>query len=151
MAPEAFPRWELNGGSVGTISTPVGAGTDPAAIRVLADGERELPFTVQNNLLRFFSPVPGTVRLIAADRETVFSLTLPDVAEARWEAPREIPRGIPRGGGAGPASRDLWQALALAGAAGLVAEWLLFGRGRRPGFRALAIACPFRLPWRKAG
>jgi hypothetical protein len=151
MAPEAFRRWELNGGSVGTISTPVGAGTDPAAIRVLADGERELPFTVQNNLLRFFSPVPGTVRLIAADRETVFSLTLPDVAEARWEAPREIPRGIPRGGGAGPASRDLWQALALAGAAGLVAEWLLFGRGRRPGFRALAIAFPFRLPWRKAG
>ncbi len=151
MAPEVFRRWELNGGSVGTISTPVEAGTDPAAIRVLAEGERELPFTVQNDLLRFFSPVPGTVRLIAADRETVFSLTLPDVAEARWEAPREMPRGVPRGGGAGSASRDLWQALALTGAAGLVAEWLLFGRGRRPGFRSLAVAVPFRLPWRKAG
>lgn len=151
MAPEAFRRWELNGGSVGTISTPLGGGTDPAAIRALAEGDRELPFTVQNGLLRFFSPVPGTVRLIAADRETVFSLTLPDVAEARWEAPREIPRGVPHGRGSGPSSRDLWQALALAGASGLVAEWLLFGRGRRPDFRSLTVSVPFRLPWRKAG
>ncbi len=151
MAPEVFRRWELNGGSVGTVTTTVETGTDPASIRVLDEGERPLPFTIQEGTLRFFSELPGTVRVLAADRETVFSLTLPDVADARWEAPREMPRGVPRGNHTGPSSRDLWQALALAGAAGLLAEWLLFGRGRRPDIRSLTILARFQLPWRKAG
>ncbi|MDP2996372.1 MAG: VWA domain-containing protein [Bryobacterales bacterium] len=132
MAPEVFRRWELNGGSVGTLTTPMEAGTDPAAIQVLAADNRPLPFTMQDNSLRFFTASPGTVRVLAGDRETVYSLTLPEVAEARWEPPSQTLRGVPRPAGTGPASRDLWQALALAGAAGLFAEWMLFGRGLAP-------------------
>jgi len=132
MAPEVFRRWEMNGGSVGTVTTPMEAGTDPAAIQVLAADNRPLPFTVQDNSLRFFTASPGTVRVLAGDRETVYSLTLPEVAETRWEPPSQTLRGVPRPAGTGPASRDLWQALALAGAAGLLAEWMLFGRGLAP-------------------
>jgi hypothetical protein len=132
MAPEVFRRWEMNGGSVGTVTTPMEAGTDPAAIQVLAADSRPLPFTVQDNSLRFFTASPGTVRVLAGDRETVYSLTLPEVAETRWEPPSQTLRGVPRPAGTGPASRDLWQALALAGAAGLLAEWMLFGRGLAP-------------------
>jgi hypothetical protein len=136
MAPEVFRRWELNGGSVGTVTAALEAGTDAAAIRVVGDGERPLPFTVQDNVLRFFTATPGTVRVIAGDREAVYSLTLPEVAEARWEPPRQVLRGVPRSTGGGPASRDLWQALALAGAAVLLGEWTLFGRGLAPRRRA---------------
>lgn len=131
MAPEVFRRWELNGGSVGTVTAPLEAGTGAAAIRVLDGGERALPFTVRDNTLRFFTASPGVVRVMAGDREAVYSLTLPEVAETRWESPAGTLRGVPRPGGTGPASRDLWQVLALAGAAGLFAEWLLFGRGLR--------------------
>jgi hypothetical protein len=132
MAPEVFRRWEMNGGSVGTVTTPMEAGADPAAIQVLAADNRPLPFTVQDNSLRFFTASPGTVRVLAGDRETVYSLTLPEVAEIRWEPPSQTLHGVPRPAGTGPASRDLWRALALAGAAGLFAEWMLFGRGLAP-------------------
>jgi hypothetical protein len=138
MAPEVFRHWELNGGSVGTVTVPLEPGTDAAAIRVLSEGERPLPFTVQDHALRFFTATPGTVRVLAGERETVFSLTLPDVAEARWEPPRQALRGVPRAGGRGPSSGDLWPALALAGAGLLWAEWTWFGRGLAPGAAARA-------------
>jgi hypothetical protein len=149
MAPEVFRHWELNGGSVGTVTAPLERGADPSAIRVLAEGERSLPFSVRDDVLRFFTAAPGSVRVIAGDRESVYSLTLPDVAEARWEAPRGALRGVPGSRGSGPSSRDLWQALALAGAAGLLLEWLLFGRGRLVRRnRPLTVTAQLRFPGR---
>ncbi|MBI4877505.1 MAG: VWA domain-containing protein [Acidobacteria bacterium] len=132
MTPEVIRRWELNGGSVGTVTAALEPGTDPATVRVLAEGERALPLTIQSDTLRFFTATPGSVRVVAGARETVFSLTLPDVADARWETPRETPRGVPPAGGRGPSSRDIWQVLAMAGALGLFAEWMLFGRAAVP-------------------
>ena len=102
MAPEVFRRWELNGGSVGTVTAALDPGVDPAEVRVLAEGGRSLPFTIEDNSLRFFTATPGTVRVLAGNRETVFSLTLPDVADARWEPPRAMLRGLPAPGGPGP-------------------------------------------------
>ena len=130
MSPEIFRRWELNGGSVGSIAATLDKELDPGSVRVLFDNGKPLPFTVQGRVLRFFSGTPGTVRILAGDRELVYSLTLPEVAEATWEPPAGARRGIPRSGPAEAASRDLWQILALLGGLGLMAEWLLFGRYR---------------------
>ncbi len=131
MNPAAFRRWELSAGSAGAVSVPLDPDVDPASVRVLADGQAELPFTVQDGTLRLFAGTSGTVRVLAGDREMVYSLTLPDVAEVNWEPPAAVARGVPRAARAEASSRDIWQWLALAGILVLFAEWLLYGRARQ--------------------
>ena len=139
MAPDVFRQWELNGGVVGTVTAGVNPDIDPTGIRVEADGEGAVPFTANNGTVRFFTATPGKVRVFAGDREMVFSLTLPDVADAGWEPPEEAIEGQPSAGGSGSSSRDIWQLLALAGALGLIVEWVVFGRGRPEAGRAVGV------------
>ena len=80
----------------------------------------------------FFGGSRGIVRVIAGTQEFVYSLSLPEVAETKWEAPVKAKRGIPRFGAAESSSRDIWQWLAILGALGLLAEWLLYGRFKAP-------------------
>ena len=127
MSPEIFRRWELNAGSVGTVNVTLGPEAAGAAVRVLSENGSPLPHTIQGRNLRFFAAAPGTVRVLTGDREQVYSLTLPEVAEARWEPPKEARRGIPRAARTRLAYTDLWPWLALAGGALLLLEWLLFG------------------------
>jgi hypothetical protein len=68
--------------------------------------------------------------VIAGDREMVFSFTLPELADAKWTPPAGTRRGVPPAAGERPAFAELWPWLALAGALGLLVEWLLFGRAR---------------------
>lgn len=131
MSPEIFRRWELNGGSVGTVNIALGAGTDPASVRVIDDSGSPLPFTVDGRSVRFFAPSRGTVRVTAGDDEIVYSLMLPEVADATWEPPKGVKRGVPPPAPQTTSHSELWQWLAMLGAAGLCAEWLLFGRARR--------------------
>jgi hypothetical protein len=128
VEPNAFRIAEVHGSSVGTVNAALepGAGADPKSIKVLVD-KAELPFTIANNQIRFFSGSPGVVRVLQDGREQVFSLSLPEVAEADWTVPQAARRGIPGGFGAA-VSRDLWQILAAIGALGLLLEWLIFGR-----------------------
>jgi hypothetical protein len=130
LAPEIFRRWELYAASPGTVSVELAPGEQEAGIRVLASDGTELPYTVDARNLRFFAATPGTVRVIAGDREMVYSFPLPEVAVARWTPPADSRRGIPRAASAAATFRELWPWLALAGALGLAAEWLLFGRFR---------------------
>ncbi len=129
MAPDVFRRWELNGGSAGTVTFALDPEVDAAGVRVLNEGGRPLPFAVKGDTISFFTATPGTVRVLAGNRETVYSLTLPDVADARWQAPKTVLRGSESSGLAGSA-RKIWPILALAGALGLILEWMLFGRGQ---------------------
>ncbi len=129
MSPETFRRWELNGGSVGTVSTTLDDDVQAQSMSVSSDGER-VPYTVQDRILRFFVGNPSTVRVLAGDREMVYSLTLPQVAEAVWSPPPDVRRGLPRGYPAQAVTTDLWKWLAIAGALGLLLEWILFGRRR---------------------
>ncbi len=144
MEPGIFRRWELSGGSAGTVTLALDKAVPQEEIRVVTDHDRPLPFTVQGNVVRFFAGAPQTVRVNTREHEYVYSLTLPEVAEAVWEPPRQAKRGIPPAAAGGPASRDIWQALALAGALVLVIEWLLFGRGRFGSARLRLF------PWRTA-
>ncbi len=67
------------------------------------------------------------------DRERILSLTLPDVARDLW-TPAKVATGLPPTATYLPTSTDLWKFLACLGGLGLLAEWYLFGGGRRPAF-----------------
>lgn len=131
MAPEIFRRWELTAGSAGTVKVSLDPDVRPAGVRVLREDGSPAPFTLRGPSLEFFSGAAGTVRVLAGDREYVYSLTLPQLWESIWDVPPDTRRGIPRFATPLREATDLWQWLAVAGGAGLLAEWILFGRFRR--------------------
>jgi hypothetical protein len=147
MEPDAFRSWELTAGAAGTVNVELESETDPTKVRVQTEDGKSLPFTIDGKTLRFFTADPGIVRVIAGDRELVYSLTLPQPGDTVWQ-PSGIKLGLPGRAPAGPLSRDTWQWLAIAGAVGLLADWILFGRIDR-GLRAASGAPPNQL-WRKA-
>jgi len=152
MAPEVFRRSDVQAGTVGTVNVALDKGVNPAGIKVLGDDQRPLPFTVEGNSLRFFAGAPGNVHVVTGDRETVYSLTLPDVGDTAWRPPANAARGIRRGTTAESAPPNPWPWLALAGGLGLLADWLLYGRSRivRLTPRAASLSLVERLRWRKA-
>jgi hypothetical protein len=135
VSPEIFRRTEITAGSVGAIRLPMDADTPANQIKVTAEDGTALPFTLRDRTLDFFSGTPGAVRVVAGDREFVYSLTLPQLWDAKWEPPAEAGKGIPRFAPSFDGSSDIWPWLALLGAAGLVIEWLLYGRFRRVRFQ----------------
>jgi hypothetical protein len=131
MDPDIFRPREINVAPVGAIEVHLDKGSDPRSIQVTSDEQKTIPYTIQNDHLRFFSDSTGNVRVHAANRELVYSLTLPEVGDAVWEIPARVRRGVPRSVQPEASVTELWPWLALAGAMGLAAEWMLFGRGRR--------------------
>jgi hypothetical protein len=131
FAPEVFRRWELNGGSVGAVKVDMDQDAAPSAVKVLAEDGSALPFTMRDRALHFFSGAPGVVRVVAGDREYIYSMTLPQLGDTKWTPPADARRGIPRAQPLASTVQELWPWLALAGGAGLLAEWFLFGRFRR--------------------
>ncbi|HJT88675.1 MAG TPA: hypothetical protein VJ732_12485, partial [Bryobacteraceae bacterium] len=131
VSPELFHRWEISGGSVGTLKLLLDQDTAATDAKVTAQDGSPLPFTVSDRTLHFFTATPGTVRVTTGDREYVYSLSLPQLWDTRWEPPAGTPRTVPSFPPVFESSTDLWPLLALLGAAGLIAEWLLYGRFRR--------------------
>jgi len=152
MAPAAFRRSEVQAGTVGTVNVALDKNTDPATVRVVGEDGRRLPFTVDRSGLRFFAGGPGTVRVVTGDREVLYSLTLPDVAEASWKVPAKVRRGVPKASEQAASPTELWPWLAALGALGLLIDWLLFGRSRAFRLRAAGVAAvtSWKAPWRKA-
>ncbi len=141
MAPEIFRRWELNASSVGTIRVPLDADVRTPGLRVVREDASPVPFIVRDRALEFFSGTPGTIRVLAEDREYVYSLTLPQLWESKWDVPAETRRGVPKF----PAPlRRSYRPVAVAGArgrggtAGRVAS--LRTAASRPGARLEAAA-----------
>jgi hypothetical protein len=147
MQPDAFRSWELTAGGAGTVDVELESETAPNTVRVQTEDGKSLPFTIEGKTLRFFTADPGIVRVLAGDREMVYSLTLPQPGDTVWR-PSNVKIGLPGRAPIGPTSRDLWQWLALAGAAGLFADWILYGRIDRR-IRAASGALPNE-GWRKA-
>jgi hypothetical protein len=157
MTPDAFRRLELQADTVGTVTVPLEKDVQAANVRVVDEKQRPLPFTIDNGTLRFFSGAPGAVRVEMGDREMVYSLTLPDVAETLWQIPAGVRRGVPRAAPVSAAATDVWPWLAVLGGLGLLADWLLFGRSRAFRMRASRMVTPLtsRMAarvsmWRKA-
>jgi hypothetical protein len=128
MSPDLFRRSAVAAGSAGTVTMQLDTDIFPEDARVMQQDGTPVPFTTRGRTLRFFSGTPGTVRVLAAERETVYSLTLPELWDSKWEAPAGTKHGLPAFRETAGISRDLWQVLAVLGGLGLLAEWLLFGR-----------------------
>lgn len=126
-----FQQWEFNAGPVGTVETPLAGDRGVEGVQVVSATGDPAPFTVHKGTLRFFAGAPGTYRVQAGGRELVYSLTLPDVGEKVWQVPAGVRRGLPRAAAGAAPVLDLWPWLTLLGAAGLLADWIYFGRGRR--------------------
>ena len=148
IAPDVFRSREVQAGTVGTVTVPVEKGTDAANVKVVTEDAKPLPFTIEDNVLRFFSGAPGTVRVLTGSRELVYSLTLPDVGESIWKAPATVHKGIPRAMGNSVSTTDIWPWFAVMGAFGLLLDWLLFGRSRA--YRLKAVGNVVGSIWRKA-
>jgi hypothetical protein len=122
---------------------------------VVDENQRPLPFTVKDDVLQFFSGAPGNVSVMMGDREVVYSLTLPDVAEAVWTPPANVRRGVPRAGIESATQTDIWPWLAVLGGLGLLIDWLLYGRSRVFRLRASQMVAPMssriaaRVGWRR--
>ncbi len=130
MAPEMFRSREVQAGTVGLVRVPVGEDADTSAIRVMDENQRPLPFTIGGGRLQFFSGAPGAVSVLSGDRESVYSLTLPDVADAVWRPPAGVRRGVPKAAEMETSPPEIWPWLAALGGLGLLLDWLLYGRGR---------------------
>jgi hypothetical protein len=145
VSPEVFRRWEIAGSSVGTVKAELDQDAEGKEVKVISGDGSPLPFTLRDRALHFFAGTPGSVRVTAGDREYVYSLTLPELWDAKWQPPAEARQGVPRFRMAAGASSDLWPWLALAGAVCLLVEWLLYGRNRRGARRFLAPLGPIRI------
>jgi hypothetical protein len=136
IAPEIFRRYEISGGSVGAIKLVMDQDTAAKDVKVTADDGSAVPFTVRERTINFFSGTPGGVKVVAGDREYLYSLTLPELWESKWTPPADAHLGIPRFAQVLDSSTDLWPWLALLGGLGLLVEWVLYGRFRRGMMRA---------------
>ncbi len=141
LEPDVFLRHELSASSAGSVSTLLDFDPDRKNLRVAMDGGGAIPYTLDDRTLRFFSGAAGVVRVADGRHEMVYSLTLPDIPQSAWTPPPGARRGVPASLAGGAVARDLWQWLAVLGAAGLLIEWLLYGRARRL-FRVAEAAPP---------
>lgn len=129
MAPEAFGGKEVQVGGAGAFGLELDE-EESEEVKVLAGDGRPLPFVIQQNRLELFLAEPQQVRVRTAAGERVFSLTLPEVAEGRWQAPQGVLRGLPARRAHSAPHRELWPWLALAAGLCLWMEGRLYGRLR---------------------
>ena len=69
MAPDVFRSREVQAGTVGTVNVPVEKGTDAAAFAWSRRMPSRLPFTIEDNVLRFFCGRAGDGAGADGDRE----------------------------------------------------------------------------------
>jgi hypothetical protein len=131
VSPEIFQRWEISGGSVGTVKLALEQDTPQKDIKVTAEDGAALPFTMHDRTLQFFSGAPGSVRVVAGDHEYMYAMTIPELWDSKWVPPSDARQGMPHFAAVLDSSVEIWPWLALAGAVGLLAEWILFGSFRR--------------------
>jgi Ca-activated chloride channel family protein len=125
LAPEILRRRELEASSAGTITVALPPGADPSRVKITAGNGGAVPFTVEGRELRFFAGSNGTMRLQMEGAEQLYSISLPQVADAAWDAPPDVARGFPANARiTGP--KDLWKWFAGLGAAVLAFEWWWF-------------------------
>ena len=146
MAPDIFRSWELTAGTVGTVDVALESEADPSSMRVVTEDGKPCRLRWKGEPCDSLQADPGIVRVLTGDRELVYSMTLPQPGDMVWK-PANAKRGLPGRGPSEPASRDIWQWLALAGGLGLLADWILFGRKRSA---APVRATQRSVLWRKA-
>jgi len=131
LSPESFRTIEFTAKRVGAASVPLSEGESRNELHVTNAKGLAIPFTLAENTVQLFTREPDVIRIVSDDRERTLSLTLPDVSREHWDPPN-VANGLPPVATYLPTSTDLWKFLACLGGLGLVAEWYLFGGGRKP-------------------
>ena len=130
LSPDTFRNQDFTAEHVGTAEVKLDAGETSDRLRVTDDRGFAVPFTLRDNTLRLFVSRPTAVRIASPQHHRVLSLVLPEVAERAWKAPASVPQALPPALPFTPPAADLWQWFAVLGGAGLLSEWMLFGRQR---------------------
>lgn len=141
LSPESFRTMDFIARRVGAASVPLDEGESGKPLQVTNGRGLAIPFTLTENSVQLFAGEPGVIRIVSEDRERVLSLTLPDVARGVW-TPDKVADGLPPASRYLSSSTDLWKFLACLGGLGLLAEWYLFGGGRRRSMVRLRSAQP---------
>jgi Ca-activated chloride channel homolog len=136
ISPEPFLNTEVSADRVGVVSLSLPPDQNPDQIRVRSSEAGAVPFAIHRQVLQLFVTGPEIVTVASPGRERILSITLPDVAQHTWQPPARTASGLPAPSAWAEASVTLWQALAVLGGVGLVAEWLLFGLRRKAKLQA---------------
>jgi hypothetical protein len=131
LDPRAFRTFAETAQQVGLVSLTLDGAEQQGPLQVTANRGAPIPFTRHGDALQVFVAGPTTLRIASAGRERVIELRLPSIGDRTWHVPTGSISGLPRVTSFAPAARDLWKWFALAGAAGLLLEWILFGAPRR--------------------
>ncbi len=131
LSPEAFRTLDATADHVGILNVSLDQGERSDQLKVTGDGGVAVPFTLNGRALQLFTTRPQHIHIGSNDRDRIFSLTLPEVAEFSWTAPQASATGLPVTSRFAPSAIDLWKWLAVLGGAGLLLEWMLYGRHRR--------------------
>jgi hypothetical protein len=131
FAPDVFRTKELSTQPVGTVNVALENGVDASTLRVVREDGTPVPFTVEGKSLHFYSGAPGIIRVVNGDRESIYSLSLPEMGDTKWKTPPDAKKGLPTFRENIQAVHDTWRIFAILGGLGLLAEWLLFGRLER--------------------
>jgi hypothetical protein len=131
FAPDVFRSKELSTQPVGTVNVALDNAADPKNLRVVSEDGTPIPFTVEGKSLHFYSGAPGTARVINGDRESIYSLSLPEMGDTKWKAPPDAKRGLPSFRDTVQSVHDTWRIFAILGGLGLLIEWFLYGRLER--------------------
>jgi hypothetical protein len=127
ISPESFRDTDVTTQSAGAISAPLSGG-DRNDLQVLTDSGARLPFNAHTRSVDFFAGESARVRVISGSAERVYSLTLPEMWDAKWTPPAGARHGIPQWTDRIRRAPRLWPFLALLGALLLMAEWAIYGR-----------------------
>ena len=139
--PETFRQSDFSVQAPGTVSFPIdGAGP----LQVKRPNGVPVPFTVDHGALRFFSNDRENLLVTESDRESVYSLTLPEMWDVKWQPPATAIRTTPRPRSLAAVQPEIWPWLAVLGGACFVAEWFLFARVRRAGLKAMPVRSNLR-------
>jgi hypothetical protein len=127
FAPDVFRDVDVTARSAGSVDDVL-ANPRATDVQVITDAGTNLPFSIRDGKIHFFSGSAARVSVVSANSERVYSLTLPEMWDQRWVPPAGVRRGIPAWNDAIRRSTDLWPWLAVFGAAVLLLEYLLYGR-----------------------
>ncbi len=131
LDPKAFLTLAGTAQQIGLVSLGLDAAEQHGSLQVTGDGGAAIPFTRHGDTLQVFAARPTTLRVASVDRERVIELRLPSIGDRTWRVPFGSMTGLPALARFAPGAKDLWKWFALAGAAGLLLEWVLFGAPRR--------------------
>lgn len=126
FSPDVFRDVDVVAQSAGSVTDTIAAPNTP--VEVVTESGANLPFSIRNGKIQFFSGAAQRVNVIAGNTERAYSLTLPEMWDEKWTPPASARHGIPAWNDSIRRSTDLWPWLAVLGAALLLAEYLFYGR-----------------------